>query len=524
MAGRAGRRGLDSTGTVIILVKDKVYESDELQRMMLGKPTRLESKFKLTYSMILNLFKVRQLRVEDMMKRSFSEKDSQKNQSVYKERISKLKKEIVKNNDVGLERLYDQVEHFFKIRNPYWTKLFSLASIQKSLILGRIVLVHSDGVFKYGCILRVNQVVTPRTYDVFIYKPKTDVISMVNDEFSLFVNFVRRKQPIWDPLTTGYTKDYCYVTLRDIDIMEITKKVIKNIDSQKIIDDIKRREIPRFSDCPPGVSSMNVLQELSKFSHENQCISSCTSILNPLKDFKIQDIDDIEDCCKLKSIYESNVDEDVTSIDFTDRFKNVYEEKKKMKEVENLDFLLSDSSLKFLPDFNNRVDVLNKLQYISSDKIVKLKGRVASKMSNHELLVTELIFRKVITDRPSEEIASLLSCIVFKNKKCSEPELTQSLKEGIEEIKDIARVIGTAQKDAGFDEPVEQYVDNFCFGLTEVVYEWAKGLPFSEIIKLTDVHEGTIVNTIQMLDEVIRNIKDAALFDIGDPILKQKNG
>lgn len=45
--------------------------------MMLGTPNKLISQFRLTYNMILNLLRVEALRVEEMIKRSFSENASQ---------------------------------------------------------------------------------------------------------------------------------------------------------------------------------------------------------------------------------------------------------------------------------------------------------------------------------------------------------------------------------------------------------------------------------------------------------------
>ena len=62
MAGRAGRRGKDTTGTVILLCKADVPESSDLQRMILGQATTLQSQFRLTYSMLLNLMRVETLR------------------------------------------------------------------------------------------------------------------------------------------------------------------------------------------------------------------------------------------------------------------------------------------------------------------------------------------------------------------------------------------------------------------------------------------------------------------------------
>jgi antiviral helicase SKI2 len=50
-------------GTVIVMCWDDVPEEGDLKRLLTGKPTKLESQFRLTYSMILNLLRVEDLKV-----------------------------------------------------------------------------------------------------------------------------------------------------------------------------------------------------------------------------------------------------------------------------------------------------------------------------------------------------------------------------------------------------------------------------------------------------------------------------
>lgn len=48
--------------------------------------------------------------------------------------------------------------------------------------------------------------------------------------------------------------------------------------------------------------------------------------------------------------------------------------------------------------------------------------------------------------------------------------------QGVERIKSVARRIGEAQQRSGLLQPVGDFVDQFKFGLTEVVHKWAKGM------------------------------------------------
>ncbi len=70
MSGRAGRRGIDSKGIVILMINDKM--SPAVGRdLVKGTPDPINSAFHLTYNMVLNLLRVEEINPEYMMERSF---------------------------------------------------------------------------------------------------------------------------------------------------------------------------------------------------------------------------------------------------------------------------------------------------------------------------------------------------------------------------------------------------------------------------------------------------------------------
>lgn len=189
--------------------------------------------------------------------------------------------------------------------------------------------------------------------------------------------------------------------------------------------------------------------------------------------------------------------------------------------IETLKHAISSDSLALFPDYNQRLSVLKSLGYVdAASDTVELKGRVASQINTcEELVLTELVFEGALADLDAAELAALLSALVFQEKCDDVPSATPGLMAACDAARKIARSLGQVQKKHGLAvDPKEYEKVALNFGLCDVVYSWASGIPFRDIASLTLIHEGSIVRTVTRLDEVCREVRQAARV-IGNPVL-----
>uniref|UniRef100_A0A672ILF3 SKI2 homolog, superkiller viralicidic activity 2-like n=1 Tax=Salarias fasciatus TaxID=181472 RepID=A0A672ILF3_SALFA len=511
MAGRAGRRGLDATGTVIILCKAGVHEMADLHVMMLGKPTVLQSQFRLTYTMILNLLRVEALRVTDMMRRSFSE--SHRDTQATEKRINQLKQARsslpVLDTEGQLSDLLPYYHTVTELRTTMDTlQRAILESVNglKALSVGRVVVVNNkQHLNALGVILQVSSDSVNRTFTALVICEKGNEEG--EEQGADHMSF-----PHLYNTALFIPEGPCSHTVKKLklqDISAITVKTLKVI-PDRIIDNYNKRQQPRFKHDPPGQAISTATQELLRLAEANP---GGLASLDPVNDLQLKSVDVVESWMRIHALRDSLKEFNcIHSPTFAEQvcFARVQERMKVEEELEQLMFLVSDQSLTLLPEYHQRIKVLQSLQYVDGSGAVQLKGRVACQISSHELLLTELLFENVLSPLAPEESAALLSCLVF----------TQNT-QGIDRVLSVAKRIGELQMDCGIPQTAEEFVGQFKFGLTEVVYCWARGMPFAEIAQLTDVQEGTVVRCIQRLDEVLKEVRQAARI-VGDSVLGSK--
>ena len=163
MAGRAGRRGLDNVGYVMIVAtgRDEAPPAGSLKKMILGDPTKLRSQFRLTYNMILNLLRVEALKIEEMIKRSFSENATQallpeheKQVQLSEASLAKIKREPCEICDVDIVTCHDAAMEYERLTAELHANLLSTPVGKRHLSIKRLIVYRKVGLkVEYVCLI-----------------------------------------------------------------------------------------------------------------------------------------------------------------------------------------------------------------------------------------------------------------------------------------------------------------------------------------------------------------------------------
>ncbi|VDD79586.1 unnamed protein product [Mesocestoides corti] len=124
MAGRAGRRGIDSTGTVIITARASVCYESSLKRMVVGQATELSSNFKVTHAMILNSYRGDlQTRPEELINRSYLFACGDQFERIWKQRAQRFQECLL-----ATTMFEDDGVAAATVSSPKWKVSLSVAS------------------------------------------------------------------------------------------------------------------------------------------------------------------------------------------------------------------------------------------------------------------------------------------------------------------------------------------------------------------------------------------------------------
>ncbi|RKL30444.1 ATP-dependent RNA helicase mtr4 [Fusarium proliferatum] len=528
MAGRAGRRGLDARGIVIMMIDDKL-EPDTAKEIVTGHQDRLNSAFYLGYNMILNLLRIEAISPEFMLERCFHQFQNAASVPSLEKELMSLQQER-DNTSIADE---STVKDYYQIRQQ-------LSAYTKDM---RTVIQHPNYSISYLQPGRLVQIYNPKDENETIAGTGTDF------GWGVIVNQTPRRAPkMGEP---EYAPQESYV----IDVLlPISRSSADFYPTQPVEDapmpvglkpfgddnddDVKFAIVPCLLTCIKAISQIRLFLPMEGLKSESERETLTKSlmevkrrfpdglpVLDPIENMEITD-ESFKKLLRKIEVLESRLLANPLHLSpllpaLWDQYHAKVKLTEKVKETKKS--IAKAYSIAQMDELKSRKRVLRRLGFINDSEVVQLKARVACEISStegHELLLSELLFDRFFNELTPEMCAAVMSCFIF-DEKIETTQLKEELSKPYREIQAKARIIAKVSQECKLEVNEEEYIQKLKWQLMETVYAWAQGRPFIEICKMTKVYEGSLIRLFRRLEELLRQMGQAAKVMGNDDLTKK---
>ncbi|KAK4538515.1 hypothetical protein CDCA_CDCA18G4540 [Cyanidium caldarium] len=596
MSGRAGRRGLDAYGLVLLFLPPGELPSElEVRRVMTGVPLRLQSRFRLTFNTILNLLRTEYIQVEELIRRSFSEVGTfgatatmQRLLRRGRRVLQQLEREL-HAYDAAFGEYYAAAQTVLHLSRAMHTALLDAGpqgSGRAACPPGRLMLLRRrDGGLALGAVLQTPREKRYRVPGGGILEEETRLVvptlvllggpalqwsasALVAPESSSTAAGICGESMRVLQRARANGIDYEIGDVAPAEVVDIFTLVLRSgvLDAAALLP---VRGAPQPAAVAAALEALREVLEEYALAPEKRSGAKQLVSAHPRHDLGVANVELeaawgrrqevlygqwLSSACLREPALRARL---ARAYDLADRQQRL------SYKLAQLEYALSDQSLQLMPDYLQRIAVLQRLHYVEAEEdaanraardapaegvesavpvsqrlTVTLKGRAACEVGSCDsLLMVELILEGVLTALSPAQVAALLSCLVFQEKlDSSEYRLPDEADENADaanapeaplarayrQTQQIALALGVVLAECGLPvSPLEFLGMSVNPGLMMPCLAWADGASFRDICDTTPVQEGSVVRTVIRLSELLRETRNVARV-IGDNTLYAK--